>query len=142
MLKDQDPTRLRCLVIDDSEFTRKLICRSLRSIGIEDIKQAADAVDGLSILREKFQPIDLIFVDREMPIFDGIEFTRMVRHDEALNKSHTPIVMVSGMVGPQHILDAKNAGVSAFVSKPFSTTDLENNVRLVMNDPHTFVQTE
>jgi len=140
VVKDQDLKDLRCLVIDDSEFTRKLICRSLRSIDIKDILQAADAVDGLSILREKFQHIDLIFVDREMPIFDGIEFTRMVRHDEALNKSHTPIIMVSGLVDPHHILDAKNAGVSAFVSKPFSTNDIEHHIRIVLNDPHTFVQ--
>jgi len=140
VVKDHDLKNLRCLVIDDSEFTRKLICRSLRSIDIKDILQAADAVDGLSILREKFQHIDVIFVDREMPIFDGVEFTRMVRHDEALNESYTPIVMVSGLVDPHHILDAKNAGVSAFVSKPFSTHDIEHHLRLVLNDPHTFVQ--
>lgn len=138
-LEDQDLKDLRFLVIDDSEFSRKLICRSLYSIGIKDILQAADAVDGLSILREKIQPIDLILVDREMPIFDGIEFTRMVRHDEALHETHIPIVMVSGLVDPRHISDAKNAGVSAFIPKPFSTSEIEHHIRIALKDPHNFV---
>ena len=137
-----DLTRLTCLVIDDSGFSRKLICRSLRDLGIRNVVQSADGVDGLSILREKLQPIGLILVDREMPIFDGIEFTRMVRHDETLETTHMPIIMVSGLVDAQHILDAKNAGVSAFVAKPFSTEKIEHHIRIALKDPHTFVVTK
>ena len=133
-LTDQDLRGLRCLVIDDSEFSRKLVCRSLQALGIREILQAADAVDGLAILREKIRPIDLVFVDREMPIFDGVEFTRMVRHDEALAETHMPILMVSGLTGTRHIMDAKAAGVSTFVSKPFSTQEIEHHIRLVLTD--------
>lgn len=139
-VEEQKVAGLTCLVIDDSEFTRKLICRSLYAIGIKNILQAADAVAGLSILREKIQPIDVILVDREMPIFDGIEFARMVRHDEALHETHIPIVMVSGLVDKKHILDAKNAGVSAFVPKPFSTKDIDHQIRAALKDPHNFVE--
>ena len=138
--KEQKVAGLTCLIIDDSEFTRKLICRSLRTIGIDNILQAADGVAGLSILREKIHPIDVILVDREMPIFDGIEFSRMVRHDEALQGTHIPIVMVSGLVDKKHILDAKNAGVSAFVPKPFSTQDIDNQIRAALKDPHNFIE--
>lgn len=139
-VEEQKVAGLTCLVIDDSEFSRKLICRSLNAIGIKNILQAADAVAGLSILREKLHPIDVILVDREMPIFDGIEFARMVRHDEALHETHIPIVMVSGLVDKKHILDAKNAGVSAFVPKPFSTKDIDCQIRAALKDPHNFIE--
>jgi len=135
-----DLTALTCLVIDDSGFSRKLICSSLRDLGIRNVVQSADGVDGLSILREKFQPIGLILVEREMPIFDGLEFTRMVCRSQALKETHIPIGMVTGMDYKKHILHAKNAGVSAFVPKPVSTKDIEQQIRAAPKDPHSFIE--
>src|SRR5688572_9222610 len=68
---------LKVLVVEDNQTMRTLIGSVLHGIGVRDIVTATDGMHGLRILMSE-NP-DVVVVDWEMPNFDGIQFTRMVR---------------------------------------------------------------
>ncbi len=132
--------KMTFLVIDDSGLSRKMAKRALKSLGVRTTLEAEDGVEGLAILKKNSTEIDVILVDREMPIFDGLEFTRMVRRDLTLGNPMVPVIMVSGLADKDHILDAKNAGVTAFVAKPYSPAELKEHIHFSIRDPRPFIQ--
>ena len=66
---------LTAMVVEDHEFQRHNLIRSLNKLCFDEVHQAGHGIEGLAILRER-QNIDLIFCDLDMPEMDGIEFMR------------------------------------------------------------------
>ncbi|MBT5013349.1 MAG: response regulator, partial [Rhodospirillaceae bacterium] len=97
---------LSLLVIEDSSFVRKVIKTALASFHVRQIIEAEDAVAGLEILWNMGDNIDVILLDREMPVLDGIEFAKLVRRDKGLPNMNIPIVMISGHVDRAKVLEA------------------------------------
>lgn len=133
-------SRLTFLVIDDSGVARRIVRNALAAIGAKQVVEAEDGAAGLAALRDARPPIDVVLVDREMPVFDGLQFAWVVRHDKNLGNPEVPIVMISGLAEKSHILDAKNAGVNAFVPKPFSPEQLREHIRFALHDPRDFIE--
>ena len=116
---------IRILVVDDATFIRDMVKKQLRS-NIPGV-QVEDAVDGhRAVARLKSQPVDLILSDWEMPGMSGEELLRWVRGEEAHNK--TPFVMVTSRGDRDHVVKAVEAGVSDFISKPFTADELLKKV--------------
>jgi EAL domain-containing protein (putative c-di-GMP-specific phosphodiesterase class I) len=67
---------LRVLIAEDHDFQRRLLVRTLQSIGITIIHEAADGHAALAILQDPTRPIDVVVSDLEMPGMDGMEFIR------------------------------------------------------------------
>ena len=101
------------LLIDDDEFTRMMVCRTLEAGGYRVIT-AEDGVAGLAALDR--QAVHLVLMDVEMPGLSGIETTRRIRDRWP---AHTlPIIMLTGHAEKQTVLDALAAGASDFIVKP------------------------
>jgi len=65
----------KCLIIDDEELARELVETHLRQLdGFELVASCASAIEASNILQQ--QPIDLLFLDIEMPVLKGTEFFR------------------------------------------------------------------
>src|SRR6478752_2162736 len=69
--------------------------------------------------REKY---DLILMDIQMPVMDGIEATKLIRQHPI--HSEIPIIAVSAYAFEENIKEIKQAGVDDFVPKPINRTDL------------------
>lgn len=67
----------KVLVVDDSGTMRKIIIRSLNTVGFTDIVEAADGNDGLTAFQR--HAFDLVMTDWNMPVKTGIELTRDIR---------------------------------------------------------------
>jgi two-component system chemotaxis response regulator CheY len=65
------------LLIDDSQYMRKIVRQLLITIGVRAIYEAGDGIAGLEALRT-CEP-DVVVLDWEMPLLDGAEFVRIVR---------------------------------------------------------------
>jgi chemosensory pili system protein ChpA (sensor histidine kinase/response regulator) len=85
-------------------------------------------LDALKYL-EKAIP-DIILVDLEMPRMNGIELTAHVRNREDMK--NTPIIMITSRATEKHRKQAEAAGVTRFMTKPFTEDDLINSVRGLM----------
>lgn len=75
-LKNQDLT-LRCVIVDDEPLARELIKSYVsKTPGIELVDEFESAYDALNTVREN--NIDIIFLDINMPVMNGIEFAALV----------------------------------------------------------------
>ena len=107
-------TRPVILVVDDSLSVRRSLTQLLGDSGY----RTQTAIDGLDAVRQLglFKPA-LILTDLEMPNMNGLEFTRHVRNRTDLH--NVPVVMISSRSMDKHRKMAQEAGVSAYVTKPY-----------------------
>lgn len=116
---------IRILVVDDASFIRDMLKKHLRDRlpGVE----VFDAVDGNRALAVmKTQAIDLILSDWEMPNMSGEELLRAVRANPG--SATTPFIMVTSRGDRSYVIKAVEAGVSDYLSKPFTPDELLRKV--------------
>jgi CheY-like chemotaxis protein len=129
--------RLHVLLIDDNAYMRKLLHTLLVGLGFNSIQEAEDGVEGLDLL--KSYAADLAIVDWEMPQFDGIEFTQMVRHAPDSPNRFLPIIMLSGHAELKRVLQARDAGVNEYLTKPVSAQRLYRSIVSLIERPRKFI---
>ena len=106
---------IRVLVVDDSAVFRQSITAALNSLdGIEVIGTAGDGVAAIEAI-ERLQP-DLVTLDVEMPVRDGIETLREIRR----RRWSVPVLMVSSLTkeGAAVTIEALFLGAFDFIAKP------------------------
>lgn len=117
----------RLLVVDDSLSARKTLETLLSDSGYE-VSTAIDGLDALDKVRAN--PPDLILTDLEMPRMSGMELAAILRNSQ--NFSNIPIIMVTSRSTRKHRGEAEAAGVSAYLTKPWTeATVLEQVQQLI-----------
>jgi two-component system chemotaxis response regulator CheY len=114
------------LVIDDSRATRSLLGRLLSSLGFT-IEEAGDGHEGLSHLESALP--DLVLVDWNMPIMDGLEFIKAVRAEPTYER--LTVMMVTSENDPVHITRALMAGADEYAIKPMTRDALADKLELI-----------
>jgi signal transduction histidine kinase/CheY-like chemotaxis protein len=113
---EADLASLKVLVAEDHPTNRAVVSLILEPLGVkltmvEDGKQALEAVE-----RESF---DLILMDIQMPVMDGLTAAREIRGLEAaLGLPRCRIVALSANALPEHIAEARDAGMDEHLAKP------------------------
>ncbi|MCK9813186.1 two-component system response regulator [Pseudomonas chlororaphis] len=123
-------SKISVLVVDDASFIRDLVKKCLRNYfpGI----RTEDAVNGKKaqamLAKEAF---DLVLCDWEMPEMSGLELLTWCRTQDALKSM--PFVMVTSRGDKENVVQAIQAGVSGYVSKPFTNEQLLTKVKQALN---------
>ena len=115
---------VRVLVAEDVPVNQELVRLMLAPLGcavtvVGDGEQALDAV--------ATGEFDLILMDMQMPVLDGLEATRAIRRLGGA-ASRTPIVALTANVLPDQIERCRRVGMDDHVAKPFVTEDLQSVV--------------
>ncbi|WP_404197675.1 response regulator [Streptomyces tauricus] len=118
---------IRVLLVDDQPLIRSGF-RALLDLeeDIEVVAEAADGEQGLA-LTERYLP-DVVLIDIQMPVIDGIETTRRIAADPALASVHVVILTNYGM--DEYVLDALRAGAAGFLVKDIVPDDFVHAVRV------------
>lgn len=123
-------SKVSVLVVDDASFIRDLVKKCLRNY-FPGIK-IEDAVNGKKaqaiLMRETF---DMVLCDWEMPEMSGLELLTWCREQPQLKSM--PFVMVTSRGDKENVVQAIQAGVSGYVSKPFTNEQLLNKVKQALN---------
>ncbi|GGL36356.1 two-component system response regulator [Pseudomonas brenneri] len=123
-------SKVSVLVVDDASFIRDLVKKCLRNY-FPGIK-IEDAVNGKKaqaiLMRETF---DMVLCDWEMPEMSGLELLTWCREQPQLKAM--PFVMVTSRGDKENVVQAIQAGVSGYVSKPFTNEQLLNKVKQALN---------
>ena len=123
-------SKVSVLVVDDASFIRDLVKKCLRNYfpGIK-IEDAVNGKKAQAILaRESF---DLVLCDWEMPEMSGLELLTWCRGQEQLKGM--PFVMDTSRGDKENVVQAIQAGVSGYVSKPFTNEQLLTKVKQALN---------
>ena len=119
---------VKVLYVEDNEDIRRVFDALMSLIvSVEtEVLLASDGQEGVELaLREK---PDIIFMDEELPLMDGVEATRRLRSDSSL--SGVPVIMVSAHMDQRQRRErAEEAGVTRLIGKPFELEDLEDAVQ-------------
>ncbi|HEY2662517.1 MAG TPA: response regulator [Caulobacteraceae bacterium] len=112
---------VRVLVVDDHDTNRKVVRMMLDQFGVETVSvvNGLEAVE--AVRREQF---DVVFMDMQMPVMDGLEATRIIRQEEQGASRHIPVIMLSANAMPEHREAGRLAGADGHVSKPVTVTAL------------------
>lgn len=135
-----DFARIRALVIEDEPASRDLVVSLLDGIGIAQIDRATDGEDAFKRLASAVP--DVIVSDVMMEPMDGIAFTRRLRTHRASPAPNTPVILLTAHTDRTTVIEARDAGVNAFVAKPVSIDELRRKIVMVMNDPRQFIRSE
>ncbi len=130
-LRERRP-RLRLLLADDSPTNRMLAIRLLEKRGhavvsVEDGLKAVEAVQESSF--------DAVLMDVQMPELDGLEATQVIRQWEG-GRSHIPIVALTAHAMESDRQRCIDAGMDAYVSKPFSADELYATIEQLVGPNH------
>jgi signal transduction histidine kinase/CheY-like chemotaxis protein len=117
-----DDRRLRVLLADDHPVNRKVVEMILAQADIE-LDSVEDGSLALNAVRDG--DYDLILMDMQMPVMDGLTATREIRlHEAAMGLPRTPVVMLTANALPEHIASAEAAGADRHLAKPFDAGEL------------------
>ena len=118
-------TNLKALVVDDDFEVVRVVSMVLRNMGVENIEHATDGVIALEKLNDPAGEIDFIICDWMMPYLSGLDFLREVRGINA----KIPFLMLTAKSDPNSIIEAKNNGVSTYITKPIAPDRLEEKIK-------------
>lgn len=115
------------LVVDDSRAMRSILTRLLTGLGF-DVAQAADGAEALSVLDAGSRP-DVILVDWNMPVMDGLTLVKSVRARQDLRDISLMMVTTESEQG--QIVRALAAGAHEYVIKPFTDEVIAEKLALL-----------
>lgn len=107
------------LTIDDSASIRQMVAMTLSGAGFR-VLQAADGAEGLRVATSS--SVDAVLTDLNMPIMNGIEFTRAFRSHPA--GRGVPVVLLTTESDDAMKSEAKAAGATGWIVKPFQQDQL------------------
>jgi two-component system, response regulator PdtaR len=111
------PERARLLVAEDETLIRLDLVEMLVEAGYEVVAQASDGEQAVALSRE-LKP-DLVMMDIRMPVLDGISAAEQIGKEQI-----APVVMLTAFSQKELVERARDAGVMAYIVKPFTASDL------------------
>lgn len=119
------------LLVEDNLINQKIVLLSLKPI-VGNIDVANNGKEALDLFVNK--KYDIILMDIQMPIMDGLTATRKIRELEASTNTHVPIIAITAnaLAGDKEICLA--AGMNEYISKPFQIETLIQKIKELLEE--------
>lgn len=114
----------KILLVEDNPSVARSLAHLLAGSGY-DVVTAHDGAEGLNLART--EAIDLILLDWMLPDIEGPEFLR-----DARDYTQSPCIMVTAQDGPEHAVQALEAGCDDYIEKPIRPDELLLRVERVL----------
>ncbi len=131
---------LKILVVDDNQQMIELLKTVLESFGIMSVFSATSGHEGFRMMCSK-KP-DLVITDLIMPDGDGIELIQNIRNHQKSPNQYVPVIMITGYAEKAKVINARDAGITEILLKPFNARDLFKRIERMVESPKKFVRSE
>jgi CheY-like chemotaxis protein len=108
---------MKILIVDDIFTNRLLLSELIKTIGHQSI-QAENGKEAIEVLEK--EDVDLILMDIEMPVMNGLETTQIIRKSFSSPKNVTTIVALTAHNPSLFFEDFSDAGFDELLTKPYS----------------------
>jgi len=129
---------LNILIVDDNAYMRRLTRTMLTNLGAKSVLEAADGLAALEAIRT-CDP-DVMLLDWDMPVLNGIEVLRIVRSPGVFPRPNLPVIMLTTRAQRAQIREALRAGANEFLLKPTSPKALCDRLTSIMFNPRPMVK--
>jgi two-component system chemotaxis response regulator CheY len=129
--------KMSILVVEDTIPMQKLVVSVLETLGVGTIYAAANGEKGFEIFCDK-KP-DIVLADWHMQPMSGVELIDKIRNDKLSPHKMVPVIMMTGYSALPRVSEARDAGATEFLVKPFSASDLAKRIAYVINKPRDFI---
>lgn len=121
----------RVLIVDDSIVVRRVLALTVRQLP-EFLDATIDEVGNGAAALEKMreEPYDLVLSDIRMPLMDGLELVRQVRHE--MRDDKTTIVLISTLGTEEDVKRGLEAGATGYLLKPLSPHHIRTALRQLL----------
>ncbi len=126
---------LRIVIADDEPIIRLDLRKTLENMGHQVVGEAGDGAKAIEISRE-LKP-DIIILDIKMPEMDGIEAAKVITTEGV-----APVLLLTAYSQKDLVDRAKDAGVFAYLVKPFKEADLLPAMEIAISRYEEFVELE
>ncbi|KAI0189500.1 hypothetical protein EV127DRAFT_103935 [Xylaria flabelliformis] len=136
----EETTQRSVLVVEDNIINQRVLCKQLKNHGFS-VQAANHGKEALSAVvsnempscRNRATSFDVILCDIEMPVMDGIEFTKEVRRLESARElsGHVPIVGVTANVRHAQVNKTLESGMDGVTTKPYRIHELIEHINRV-----------
>ena len=123
--------KLKILLVEDDKVDVMTVKRALKDINVTNpLKIVGNGVEALEYLRDRNnRKPGIILLDLNMPRMNGIEFLKIVKHDEMLRK--IPVVVLTTSKEEQDKIESFNLGVAGYMIKPVDYLQFVETVRTI-----------
>ena len=120
---------LRILLTEDNAVNQLIISSLIRQLGIE-VQLAKNGEEAFAIISKQHDDFDVILMDCEMPILDGLQATRKIRHWESeQHKSPITIIALTAHALPEYQIRCRDAGMNDYMTKPLLLNELAKKLQ-------------
>lgn len=120
--EEADKQVKKLLLVDDVEANRRVVELFLKNMNVS-LVHAENGKEAVEKFTE--EPFDLVLMDMEMPVMDGLEATRRIRMwEQEKREFQTPIVALTAHAFQEHRQKTIDAGCTEFLAKPIKKQDL------------------
>lgn len=124
---------VRVLLAEDHPVNRRVVELILEPLGVE-VRSVENGA--LAVAEAAEGSFDVILMDMQMPVMDGLEAVRRIREAEGEGgAAPTPICMLTANALPHFLAMALEAGANGFLTKPVSTTALIEQIAQLVSRP-------
>ncbi len=113
------------LLVEDNAISRKIIAAHFQNRNY-NITTTVNGLEALEYIKNNYNTVDVIFMDIQMPVMDGITATKKIRDWEYKHSNHTkPIIALTANTMFEDKLMCYSSGISYFIGKPFNPKKIE-----------------
>jgi DNA-binding response OmpR family regulator len=140
MIEKNRLSNIRVLVVDDEKLSLKLTHDVLYKLGFSEVYTAHSGRDAIHVLLDR--NVDLVITDWRMDDMDGLELLRFIRMSPNSPCKRVPILFLTGNTEEKQVIEARDAGVTEYMVKPFSVQQLIVRIKAIIEQPRPFIETK
>lgn len=132
--------KLDILVADPSSHMTSVVAQMLWHLRVHDVAEAITSDAALALLRAR--KFDAVILDDVLAPMDGIALTRTLRTSADNLNRDIPIIMMSASPEASRIVEARDAGITEFLRKPFAAQHVATRLQSILTAPRPFITAE
>jgi CheY-like chemotaxis protein len=129
---DAEDRPIRVLAAEDHPVNRKVVEYIMQAAGAE-LTCVENGKEALATFKR--EPFDVVLMDMQMPVMDGLAATRAIRaFEKKAGRGHTPVIMVTAHNMPEHVQASHAAGADRHLAKPIAAVELLTTLSEVVSE--------